>query len=62
MSFSVNVKDEVTRVDCTRAEYISELSAMVRNSAIVDDGIIKITIENNAVARRIYRLFIIGII
>ena len=57
MSFSVNVKDEVTRVDCTRAEYISELSAMVRNSAIVDDGIIKITIENNAVARRIYRLF-----
>lgn len=57
MSFSVSIKDEVTRVECTREEYISELSAMVRNSAICDEDRIKITIENNAVARRIYKLF-----
>ena len=57
MSFSVNVKNEVTKVECTRAEYISELSAMVKNSADIVDDTIRITIENNAVARRIYKLF-----
>jgi hypothetical protein len=57
MSFSINIKDEVTRVECTRAEYISELSAIVRNSAVRENDCIKITIENNAVARRIYKLF-----
>ena len=56
MSFSVHVKEEAMRVDCTKAEYISELSAMVRNSASFGDHI-KVTIENNSVARRIYKLF-----
>ena len=56
MSFSVDIKNEVTRVDSSREELISELSAIVRNSAIVDDDI-KIYLENNSVARRIFRLF-----
>ncbi len=57
MSFSAEVKDEVTRVECTRAEYLSELSAILRNSAVCNLDGICITIENNAVARRIYKLF-----
>ena len=56
MSFSVDIKNEVTRVDSSREELISELSAIVRNSAIVNDDI-KIYLENNSVARRIFRLF-----
>ena len=56
MSFSTDIKNEVTRLDSTKEELISELSAIVRNSAIIDKGII-ITIENNAVARRIFKLF-----
>ena len=56
MSFSTDIKNEVTRLDSTREELISELSAIVRNSAIIDRSIV-ITIENNSVARRIFKLF-----
>ena len=56
MSFSTDIKNEVTRLDSTREELISELSAIVRNSAVIDKSIV-ITIENNSVARRIFKLF-----
>ena len=56
MSFSTDVKNEVTRLDSSREELISELSAIVRNSALIDRSIF-ITLENNSVARRIFRLF-----
>ena len=56
MSFSTDIKNEVTRLDSTREELISELSAIVRNSAVIGNSII-ITIENNSVARRIFKLF-----
>jgi len=56
MSFSTEIKNEVTRVDANREELISELSAIVRNSAIIDKDIV-IYIENNSVARRIFKLF-----
>ena len=56
MSFSTDIKNEVTRLDSTKEELISELSAIVRNSALLDDNI-TIYIENNSVARRIFKLF-----
>ena len=56
MSFSTDIKNEVTRLDSTKEELISELSAIVRNSALIDNSII-ITLENNSVARRIFKLF-----
>ena len=56
MSFSTDIKNEVTRLDSNREELISELSAIVRNSAVIDKNIV-ITIENNSVARRIFKLF-----
>ena len=56
MSFSTEIKNEVTRLDSTREELISELSAIVRNSALINKNVI-ITIENNSVARRIFKLF-----
>ena len=56
MTFSFNVKDEVSRLETTKTENISELSAIIRNSAEITENIV-IHIENNAVARRIYRLF-----
>ena len=56
MSFSTDIKNELTRLDSSREELISELSAIVRNSALIDRNIV-ITIENNAVARRIFKLF-----
>ena len=56
MSFSMNVKNEVCRLDSSREELISELSGIVRNSAVIDKSIV-ITVENNSVARRIFKLF-----
>ena len=56
MSFSTDIKNEVTRLDSSKEELISELSAIVRNSAMIDDRI-TIYIENNSVARRIFKLF-----
>lgn len=56
MSFSINVKNEIARLEVSREEGISELSAIVRNSGIIDKEIV-IYIENNAVARRIFKLF-----
>ncbi|MBQ8219414.1 MAG: DNA-binding protein WhiA [Bacilli bacterium] len=56
MSFSIDIKNEVSRIDGSKEELISELSAIIRNSALVDDNII-IYIENNSVARRIFKLF-----
>lgn len=56
MSFSLDIKNEVTRLDSSREELISELSAIVRNSAAISDRI-TIYIENNVVARRIFKLF-----
>ena len=52
----MNIKDEVSKVESTRTEKLAELSAIVRNSGDISDGL-KITIENNSVARRIFKLF-----
>ncbi|MBQ6495510.1 MAG: DNA-binding protein WhiA [Bacilli bacterium] len=56
MSFSMSVRDEVSKIDGTRTEKLAELSAIIRNSGDFEDGI-RITIENNCVARKIFKLF-----
>ncbi|MBQ8192692.1 MAG: DNA-binding protein WhiA [Bacilli bacterium] len=55
MSFTSTVKDEVTRLETTKLENISELSAIIRISAIIDNNI-NVIVENNAVARRTFKL------
>ena len=55
MSFTSTVKDEVTRIETSKLENISELSAIVRVSASIKDDI-SIVVENNAVARRTFKL------
>ena len=55
MSFTGTIKDEVTHLEGNKLEYISELSCILRNNAKITDDII-ITVENNSVARRIFKL------
>lgn len=55
MSFTATVKDEVSKLDVSETEKISELSAIVQNNDYRDE--IKIVTENNSVARLIYSLF-----
>lgn len=55
MSFTATIKEEITRIDENIVESLAELSCIIRNNASIDEGIV-ITVENNAVARRIFRL------
>lgn len=55
MSFTATIKEEVTRIDENIVESLAELSCIIRNNASIDESIV-ITVENNAVARRIFRL------
>ena len=55
MSFTSNVKTEISKLNITEAEKISELSSIVANSSQIMDTI-KISTENASVARRIYNL------
>lgn len=55
MSFTSTVKDEVTRLESSKLECISELSAIVRVGGQINNNI-TITIENNSVARRVFKL------
>lgn len=56
MSFTSQVKDQVSKLDVSRMEKISELSGVLSVFIPFSDGII-INTENNSVARRIYTLF-----
>lgn len=55
MSFTSIVKDEVTRLETSKLEDISELSAIIRVAATINNTI-NITVENNTVARRTFKL------
>jgi len=55
MSFTSTVKNEVSKLDINEVDSITELSAIIKNTAVINDGI-KITTENASVARRIFTL------
>ena len=55
MSFTSIVKDEVTRLEGNKFEYMAEMSCIFRNNARIDNDII-IMLENNSVARRVFKL------
>lgn len=56
MSFTATVKEEVSKLDTTKLENISELSAIIRIASNISKNNINITVENNAVARRCFKL------
>ena len=55
MSFTSIVKNEVSKLELDKISSITELSAILKNSADIDDTI-KITTENPSVARHIFNL------
>ena len=55
MSYSTNIKEEVSKIFENKPEKLSELSAIIRNSAIINNKI-EITVENNSVARKIFKI------
>ena len=57
MTFSSKIKKEISTTECMRAEYLSELSGIIRTSADIKIYNIKIQTENKFVANRIFGLF-----
>lgn len=56
MSFTTEIKNEISKIDNTRSESIAELSAFIRINAEIKKDSFKISTENAAVARRIFKL------
>ncbi len=57
MTFSSKIKKEISTTECTRAEYLSELSGIIRTGAEIKIYNIKMQTENKFVANRIFGLF-----
>lgn len=55
MSFTAEVKNEISKLENLEVENLSELSAIIRNVGVFDNCL-KITTENSSVARRIFLL------
>ena len=56
MSFTSVVKNELSKLDLEKLEAISELSAILKNNAVIDNDYIKIMTENSSVARHIFNI------
>ncbi len=54
MSFTAQVKNEISKIEVEEIEAITELSAIIRNSGSIGQNI-KITTENASVARKIFK-------
>ena len=57
MSFSTEIKNEISTLEVTRSESIAELSGYVRNNALIKEKEIILNTENANVAKRIIKLF-----
>lgn len=57
MTFSSKIKQEISTMECTRLEYLSELSGIIRTNADIKIYSIKMHTENKFVANRIFGLF-----
>lgn len=57
MSFTTTIKDEISKLEVTRSEYIAELSGFVRNNASIENNILYLTTENTSIAKRLLKLF-----
>ncbi len=56
MSFTSIVKNELSKLELNKLEAITFLSAIIKNTALIDNKSIKITTENNSVARHVFNL------
>ena len=56
MSFTTTIKEEISRIQNSRSESISELSGFLRNNGTCTDDTIDLLTENATVAKRIYQL------
>ena len=56
MTYTTSIKEEIAHTSFSPIESICELAAFIRYDAKISKKKIELTIENGAVARRIYKL------
>ena len=56
MSFTSNIKNEISNIEYGDSEKMSELSAILNIGVRILDNIFEIYTENISIARRIYKL------
>lgn len=56
MSFTTNIKNEISKLESIKSESISELSGFIRNNGSYNEEKIELITENITVAKRIYSL------
>lgn len=57
MSFTTQIKNEISQIDGTKSESIAELSGIVRNNGYINNDTLCLTTENNIIATKIIKLF-----
>ena len=53
MSYTVTIKEEITKIESTESELIAELSGYIRNNSVISKDKITMTTENNFIVERI---------
>ena len=53
MSYTVTIKEEITKIESTESELIAELSGYIRNNSIISKDKITMTTENYCIVERI---------
>lgn len=56
MSYSSNIKNEISNIQYTKSETMAELSAILNIGVEIEDNYFSLLLENISVARRIYKL------
>lgn len=56
MSYSSNVKQEITKIPATNLECLAEISSIFENKSILTKDGIEIKMENSILAKRVYSL------
>jgi hypothetical protein len=56
MSFTTTIKDEITKIETERVESLAEVVSFIKFNGTITDSEIKLFIENNSVARRMFNL------
>ena len=58
MSYTTNIKNEISKIENTKSESIAELSAFIRNNGYLDNNCLYLTTENEKILNRLIKFLV----
>lgn len=58
MSYTTNIKNEISKIENTKSESIAELSAFIRNNGYLDNNCLYLTTENENILNRLIKFLV----